>query len=636
MTLLPIALPAGMFRNGTDYEQKGRWTDGNLVRWLGNSLRPVKGWEKRVDDFSSYKIRGLHAWEDLTNTTFLAGGSYSELIAMSGANIVYDITPANLTAGLETADFNTGYGQGRYGVGNYGSANLVAGVRSEATTWSLQNFGETLIACSSADGKIYEWSTNPTTYTTGSELVSNGDFSGSFPWVTGAGWSINTSLGQALWSGTTATDLEQSVITTNGTKYQFSLVLIDPDADANASTIPSAKVRITSVNNGTVLINKTLQVGANAFRFTANDSQVKIEIYASTNSEPNFRIDNVSLKAAVDASILTNAPINNKGVVVTEERFIFALGSGGNPRKISWCDRENKNDWTAAATNEAGDIELSTSGQIMQAIRTRGQLLIITDLDAHTARYLGPPYVYGFERVATGCGAVSRLSAVDTDMGAYWMGQNGFFSFTGNTVQEVPCDVHDYVFSTFNRTQQSLVWGFHNIEHKEIWWFYPSDTSNEVNRYVALNYLGNYWFTGDLTRTAGVPRGIFVHPLLLDDNKDVFEHESGFNYDSGNVFCETGPVELGTGEQILNVLQVVPDESSQGDVQLKFKSRFAPNTTETTHGPFTIGSRASNPTVGRIDARFSGRQFKMRVEAATNADWRVGTMRVDALPAGKR
>ena len=98
------------------------------------------------------------------------------------------------------------------------------------------------------------------------------------------------------------------------------------------------------------------------------------------------------------------APINNIGLIVTEERFIFALGSGGNPRKISWCDRENNTVWSPLATNEAGDYELQTSGEIQTAVRTRGQTLILTDVDSYTARYSGPPYIFGFERVGTnGC-----------------------------------------------------------------------------------------------------------------------------------------------------------------------------------------------------------------------------------------
>jgi len=34
--------------------------------------------------------------------------------------------------------------------------------------------------------------------------------------------------------------------------------------------------------------------------------------------------------------------------------------------------------------------------------------------------------------------------------------------------------------------------------------------------------------------------------------------------------------------------------------------------------------------------RFTGRQVRMRVEAAQLADWRVGVMRLDAVPGGRR
>ena len=84
--------------------------------------------------------------------------------------------------------------------------------------------------------------------------------------------------------------------------------------------------------------------------------------------------------------------------MVTQERFLFALGAGGNPRKVQWSDREDNNTWTAAATNEAGDLELNTSGQIMAGVNVQGQALILTTRDAHAANYQGPPYVYGIER----------------------------------------------------------------------------------------------------------------------------------------------------------------------------------------------------------------------------------------------
>jgi len=108
----------------------------------------------------------------------------------------------------------------------------------------------------------------------------------------------------------------------------------------------------------------------------------------------------------------------------------------------------------------------------------------------------------------------------------------------------------------------------------------------------------------------------------------IFNHEIGFNYDGGSVFCETGPISIGNGDQIAKVSSVIPDEKTQGDVDLKFKTRFHPNDTEREYGPFN----PTNPT----SMRFSGRQVRMRVEGDQATDWRVGTMRLEVKAGGRR
>ena len=496
MTLIPLDIPAGFYRNGTDLEQAGRWRDGSLVRWRDNSLRPIGGWRERKTSFATNPVRGMHAWEAQNGNAWLAGGSHSELKVMTGSGTLTDITPSDLAAGREDAVVNTGYGGGGYGLGYYGQPIQEGNdsVVQEATTWSLDNWGEYLVACHYDDGRLLEW----------------------------------------------------------------------------------------------------------------------------------------QLNTASDAAVISNAPTDNLGLIVTEERFIFALGAGGNPRKVQWCDREANTTWTAAATNEAGDIELQTAGQIMQGVRTRGQTLILTDIDAHTARYLGPPYVYGFERVGTSCGAISRKAASDVDAGVFWMGQGAFFRFDGNSVGELKCDVHDYVFGDFNAAQQSKCWSFANSAFGEIWWFYCSSNSTEIDRYVAYDYLEGHWLIGELSRTSGVARGVFRYPFLAghDSDSDIYDHEVGYNFDSATTYAETGPISIGVGDQIARVTKLIPDEITQGDVDVTFKTRFYPNAAETTHGPFT----PANPT----SVRFSGRQLRMRVEGQRSTQWKVGNMRIDANAGGRR
>lgn len=495
MTLIPLDIPAGVYKNGTDLEGQGRWQDASLVRWKDNTLRPVGGWNTRVAEAipASTQARGMHAWESNGGTRYYAMGCHNKAFVGTGNNTITDITPSTFTAGDVHPTLQTGYGAGAFGEGPYGTERSNYGSYEEVNTWAFDNFGELLVACAYSDGKLLEWDLNPS-------------------------------------------------------------------------------------NN---------------------------------------------------LSAITNAPTNNLGLVVTEERIIFALGASGNPRLIKWCDVEDRTAWTASASNQAGDIELQTSGQIMQGLRTRGQVLILTDIDAHIARYSGPPFVYGFQRVGTACGAISRKVAVDTDAGAFWMGHNGFFRFDGNVVQEIPCSVHDHVFGELQDRTKSKAWCFSNVEHGEVWWFYQStaqsQTSGEIDKYVVYNYDENWWSIGELSRTSGIPRGVFLHPFMMS-GRALYEHEATDG--ATNMFAETGPIQLGSGDNIMHVTQFIGDERSKGDVQVKFKSRFYPNGDETEHGPFD----PATPTGVRV----TGRQIKMRIEPDDGSNFRVGIMRLDAQQGGKR
>lgn len=489
MPLISLELPPGQYRNGTDYQARGRWRDANLVRWHDGVLRPIGGWLAWSSSSVTGVARGAHAWRDNSSNVFLATGTADSLLVFTSPDTLGTLTPGSLSAGNADADTASGYGQGNYGNGYYG--NLLAGPAAEATVWSLDNWGENLIACNAADGKIYEW-TPPT-----------------------------------------------------------------------ASAI----------------------------------------------------------------SAVSNAPTGCLGILVTNERILMAFGASSNPRKVAWSDQEDNTTWTADATNQAGDFELQTDGQIMQGIKARGQVLVLTDNDAHTATYVGPNDVFSFERVGGFCGAISRASAVTVDRGTFWMGNEDFFSFNGQ-VEQVPCEVADYVFSDMNRGQRTKIWATVNADWSEIWWFYPSAVSTEIDRYVAYNYAENHWMTGELDRTAGVPIGGFPSPIWIDSGGTPYVQETGTAHGSETPYAETGPISIGEGDHTMTAVHLYPDEQSEGEVTATFKARGYPNAAETEHGPYTLTAPTS--------VRFTGRQVRMKVTDNTDGDWRVGVMRLEARQRGKR
>ena len=493
MALVPIKIPAGVYRNGTEYQSAGRWYDSNLVRWFENTLRPWGGWRKRSTSQMTGVSRGMLTWRTNSDERYIAAGTPTKLYAMSEGGVLKDITPTTFTSGITDATLKTGYGYGTYGSSAYGVARPDLGAIIPATTWSMDSWGEYLVACSSADGQLLEW-----------------------------------------------------------------------------------------------------QLG-----FTTPTKAVAI----------------------------TNAPTSCEAVMTTAERFVFALGASGNPRKVSWCDQEDNTVWTPSATNQAGDFEINSVGSIKCGKRVRGINLIFTDVDVHVATYIGLPYVYSFEKAGSGCGVISSQAVAAIDTAAIWMSKSGFWVYDGY-VKPLVSDVGDYIFQNINYNQSSKVYAVHNSKYGEIIWFYPSSASNENDSYVVYNYREGHWAIGSLARTAGTDRGVFTNPLMISSDGYIYEHEVGFTYDGGTPYAESGPYEIGAGDNIMSVRRVIPDEQTLGEVVVSFKTRMYPMATETTYGPYS----AAQPT----DVRFAARQVKVRYTGNVLDDWRVGVNRFDVVAMGKR
>lgn len=488
MPLVSLDIPPGVYANGTDMQSSGRWLDASLVRWTDGTMRPVGGWEDKGVTSLGAAARGAISWVDNSGDRWVAVGTYDKLQVINAAGTLSDITPVGFTSGSEDAAASVGYGAGLYGTGFYGTPRI-SSTYSDATTWSLDTWGDYLVGCSTDDGKLYEW----------------------------------------------------------------------------------------------------------------------------------------QLSTGTPAAAISGAPTGCTGLVVTPERFLFALGAGGNKRKVQWCDKEDNTAWTPSATNEAGDFILETSGEIMLGIAARGQTLILTDTDAWTASYIGPQLVYGFERAGGACGPVSRNAAAGANNAVYWMGNGSFHMFAGGAVEEIPCDVADEVFTNLNTAQRSKVYAVPNTRHSEIWWFYP--VSTECDRYVSYNYLEGHWSIGTIDRCCGVDVGAFRTPTWFAPGGLTYSHEIGNNYGGAEVYAESGPISIGDGDRVTSVTYMYPDEETRGDVTATFQTRFFPNGDEYEYGPFNMNTPTS--------VRFTGRQLRMRVTGATLTDWRFGLPRLD-IRAGSR
>lgn len=331
------------------------------------------------------------------------------------------------------------------------------------------------------------------------------------------------------------------------------------------------------------------------------------------------------------AELVTTAPMQLLGVHVTPERHVLALGAGGDKRQIAWCSAENLYDWTPSATNSAGFLNLSTAERIVAWAQYRSQFLVMTESEVHVLSYVGYPYIYGSQKVASGCGAVSLHSVVSLDNLLVWMGAEGFYVYDG-VVRYLPCAVHDWVFRNFNRTQKEKVYGSVNRRFNEVWWFFPSASSLVPDRYVVWNYALNVWYFGYVGRAAMENSGVYENPIAVTTDGVLYEHEFGWTADGvplvGQRWVRSGPVEIQNGERLQFVRRLVPDRDPTTAVGFRLHAQEWPET-EPVSTPLMTGSP-------KMDCRVTGRAVSVEIVGLRDEDWRCGRLRVDIVPAGGR
>lgn len=330
-----------------------------------------------------------------------------------------------------------------------------------------------------------------------------------------------------------------------------------------------------------------------------------------------------SLSTSTKATPVINAP-TAEAVLVTDERIILALGADNDPRAVDWCDAENRNDWTPSSTNLAGGKRLQTNGSLKTAEKVRGGYLILSDVDAHFARFVGLPFVYQFNSLSDGCGVVSKGGAVSTPDETFWFGEETFWSYSGY-VSPLDCEVADYVFGDINRVQISKVSGWNNSLKGEAWWHYPSSESDECDRYVYFNYRKRIWGIGEIDRLCGADKGVFAQPQLVSSDGVVYRHEIGDLKDEREPFVTSGPVQIGTGDRTSEIHAYIPDENTLGSVEASFSVRDYPM-----DNPVAVGSVLVS---SKTDMRFSGRMISVTFTGEADEPFLIGSPRFD-LKAG--
>ena len=375
---------------------------------------------------------------------------------------------------------------------------------------------------------------------------------------------------------------------------------------------------------------------------------------------------------AVEISTLsgaTSAPQVAKQVLVSDaDRHVIAFGcdaigssatdSQGNgiqdPLLIRFSSQENAVDWYPTDSNTAGDLIIGSGSSFVQAVETKREVLVWTDTSLHSLRFIGPPFTFGLQSLASNITIMGPNAAVGTEDVVFWMGIDNFYTHSGQT-QQLECTVKDKIFNDFNLSQVDKVYAGINSEFSEVIWNYPSQSNSLANggtgendRYVIYNYKDQIWYYGTINRSAWIDRGTRPYPIAAEAGY-LYNHE--FEYDDDGVamnsFIESAVMDINDGDRFSLVTKVVPDLTFVGSTALSspqatftLQARPNPGSAYTSSSSAVSVRTSSSPVeefTEQLNLRVRGRSFSLKINSsALGTKWKLGSPRVDIRPDGRR
>lgn len=707
MPLQKILFKPGVNRENTRYTNEGGWYECDKVRFRQGTPETIGGW-RRISGYTFLGVaRSLWNWVTLTGYNLLGIGTNLKFYIENGG-AYNDITPIRATTtlgtnpfalaasttvtvtaashGCQSGDFVTFSGAVDIGGGGTNVTAAVLNQEFQVNVTSLNTYtitisvtpNATALAGSPGGGSavVAAYQINTGSATQLPTIGWGGGTWGGGPW----GLGIPTTIGLRLWSQVNFGEnllfgpigggiyyWDQDVPT-----YARGIPLGQPGATTGAVSITAATPAVVTLTGFALTEGSAIQ-----FNYTTGGSlptglstATTYYVFNLTGTTFNLldstgTVVNTTGSASVGAyiSLLVDVPTVQSYFTVSDaSRFVLAFGCNDygstvqDPMLIRWSDQEDLYNWTPDATNQAGSVRLSHGSKIVTAIQTRQEIVVFTDSSLYSLQYLGPPYVWGSQLLGDNISIISPNAAALASGVVFWMGIDKFYMYDGR-VQTLNCDLRRFVFSNINNTQYQQTFCGTNEGFNEVWWFYCSENSSTVDRYVVYNYLEKVWHYGTMARTAWLDTGLREFPQAATYSSNIVNQEYGINDNETGIeapidaYISSSEFDIGDGHNFGFVWRVLPDITFNDSTNSP--TGAAPTVTMTLYGMANSGSGATDSAAqnvakgstyviteeftGQIYTRMRGRQMIFKVGSnQVNTSWQLGAPRIDIRPDGRR
>lgn len=702
MPLKKIILKPGVNRENTRYTNENGWYDCDKIRFRQGTPEKIGGWQR----ISSYTFlgacRSLWNWVTLNFQNLIGVGTNLKFYIESGG-VYRDITPIRIvdllgsdpfattsgSAVVVVTDATTGYETGDFVT--FTNATTVAGldlngeyqltIIPSTTTYTITATSNANATTTGGGSAVYAYYQINVGAETSVPLTGWGGGA----WGGGA-WGIGDTTTEALRLWSQSNFGEDLVFGYRGGLMYYWNATIGVTPKTVSITIASPAVLTFSIS---LTENDAIQFESTGELPTGIDPGVTYYVVNVSGTTANIsdtpsgtEIDTSGTQSGIhyvsprgiplqDLAGASSTPIVQNIVLVSDtSRFVFAFGANPftdtvqDPMLIRWSDQESLTEWMPSPTNQAGDLRLSHGSEIVAAIQSRQEILVWTDSSLYSLQYVGAPVVWGSQLVGDNISIMGPNAVAYANGISYWMGTDKFYKYDGRT-QTLPCDLRQFIYGDINLAQRGQFFAGTNEGFNEIWFFYCSEGSTTIDRYVIYNYLENdgngCWYYGTMVRTAWLDIGVQGFPIGATYDGaggNLVDHESGVDDNTTgtpvaiNSYITSAEFDIDDGHNFAFIWRVLPDVTFRGSTTtspnmtmylLPLQNSGSGYNDPTSVGGFNSGAVTRTAVLpieaftGQINTRVRGRQLAMKVEStALGVQWQLGAPRIDIRPDGRR
>jgi hypothetical protein len=642
----------GIVREATDYANSGGWYDSDKVRFRSGYPEKIGGWVPVTSESFNGTCRALHEWSSLEFDRYVGLGTNTKLYILWG-NSYYDITPIRsvitplpndpAVGGGTSGPFlilndpmdGTGTATMQVHVPGHGPANpgdfvTFSGVSTPVDGFPVSALNAEVIIFQVPDANHIVFVASGKTGTANGTGVSGGGANVTATFQIPVGLDnavIGTGWGIPPWGGIT------QFMTAPPTGWGISF----PPGDLSPLGSTVNQLRLWDLDNfGEDLVSNIRGGGIYYWHQAGGLGSPAVDLSDPVTVAGVTFTPNQTPNSAVQVIVSPN------------DRHLIAMGCdeysptailSADPLLVRWSSEEDAYDWEPRRDNSAGGQRLSLGSYIICGLRTRQEILIWTDLGLWSQKFIATPYIFGFDVVAEGLSIIGPSACINAGNVVFWMDRGIFYSYTGQ-VQELPCTVKDYIFSDLNYEQAYKITAGHNHQFSEVIWFYPSASSQEIDKYVVYNYVDQNWAIGSMNRSAWLDMGRANYPISTAAGQLYYQE---YGDDANGVplvaYVESSDLDNGGGDHFLFMGRLIPDVKFRGgsgstsqSLGITILTRDTPGQPKVPVEQLTVSSMTK-----QIFVRLRARQISFRIESSElGVGWRLGTLRADLQPDGRR